>query len=65
MKTSLLAIALAVATLPLTFAAQVPQANSGISNGAKVQTRSMKKHHKRHHVKKATVKAGGTATVSK
>ena len=56
MKKTLLAIALAVATMPLTFAAQgnkavVPAHNTATVAG-KPATRNIRKHHVRKHLKK-------------
>ena len=66
MKPTFLAITLAVASMPLMFAAQVPPANSGAAastGSSKVQTKSIKKHKKAS--KKAAVKTNATAPVSK
>ena len=60
MRTSLLAIALAAATLPLTFAQTTPAAPA--DNPPAKST--VKKVHKKHHVKKAVKTTGATTSTT-
>ena len=64
MKKSLLVIALAVATMPLTFAAQAPKSTTpaDTSKPAVASKTNTKKPPKKHHKKGAsTTKTGGTS----
>jgi hypothetical protein len=63
MKTTLMTIALAFATLPLTFAAQTPATPPASGSGAPAATTpKVKKHHKTHAVKPAVKKTSGSTT---
>jgi opacity protein-like surface antigen len=63
MKKIILAIALAVAAMPLTFAAQTPANPPAKSAAAKTRTSTVKKHKK--HARKSTAKKSGGTGISK
>ena len=63
MKTTLMTIALAFATLPLTFAAQTPSTPPASGSGTPAaSTTKVKKHAKKHTVKPAVKKTSGSTT---
>ena len=65
MKKSLIAIALACATLPLTFAAQTPSKPSASSTSTTAASAAKsKKTHKKHHAVKPAVKKSGSTTAA-
>ena len=67
MKKTLLAIGLAVATMPLTFAAQAPSAPAAGSNPAPATTgaTTTKKHVKKHHKVKKSQTSASVAPAAK
>ncbi len=70
MKNSLLALALAAATMPLTFArqatpAQTPAANPPAANSSATTNTKVKKHTKKSHVKKQKNNSSATTPTAK
>ena len=66
MNTKLMTIAMAFATLPLTFAAQTPAKPAANSTPAPAAaTAKVKKNHKKHAVKPAVKKTGSTTAAVK
>ena len=65
MKNTLLAIGLAVATMPLTFAAQQPNAPAAPSSTATPSAAKTKKHVKKNHKAKTAETPASTAPAVK